>query len=246
MHCKYVIRDGAKRYHTAAVWTGSTNFTDDAWTRQENNIITVTSETVAPAYLRDFTAMWDTGTITNTGTGDTGTTSVGHAQVGWDFAPGDGPAIDTTLTNAITTARDRIEIAAMVLTSHPMLAALAAAHQRGIPVTGIYDAGQMDPIESEWAASSKPATQAVLVNWRTIKTLLAAKHSTPYTPTGPHDFMHNKILITDTSLFTGSYNFSANAEHNAENQLHVSHDQTVLAAYTHYLATITSTYQAAQ
>jgi phosphatidylserine/phosphatidylglycerophosphate/cardiolipin synthase-like enzyme len=127
-----------------------------------------------------------------------------------------------------------------------MLAALAAAHQRGIAISGIYDAGQMDPIESEWAASSKPATQAVLVNWRTIKTLLAAKHSTPYTPTGPHDFMHNKILITDTSLVTGSYNFSANAEHNAENQLHLSHDPTVLAAYTHYLATITSTYQAAQ
>jgi phosphatidylserine/phosphatidylglycerophosphate/cardiolipin synthase-like enzyme len=228
------------------VWTGSTNFTDDAWTRQENNIITVTSETLAPAYLRDFTARRDTGTITGTGAGDAGSARVGHAQLGWDFAPGDGPAIDTTLTTAITAARSRIQVAAMVLTSHSILAALVEARGRGVSITGIYDAGQMDPIEAEWAASTNPATQTVLTNWRTIKVLLAAKQSTRYTATGPHDFMHNKILITDSALFTGSYNFSANAEHNAENQLHLTHDPTVLAAYADYVTAIATAYQAAE
>src|SRR3954447_5945578 len=46
MHCKYVVRDAALARH-AAVWTGSTNFTDDAWTRQENNIIKVVSHPTA-------------------------------------------------------------------------------------------------------------------------------------------------------------------------------------------------------
>ena len=56
MHSKYVLRDAGAG--TAAVWTGSTNFTDDAWTLQENNIITVASQSVAAAYRTDFDAMW--------------------------------------------------------------------------------------------------------------------------------------------------------------------------------------------
>ena len=34
MHHKFVVRDGD------AVWTGSTNWTDDSWSRQENVIVT--------------------------------------------------------------------------------------------------------------------------------------------------------------------------------------------------------------
>src|SRR5438105_107597 len=41
MHHKYVIRDG--KTDRGAVWTGSTNFTDDAWTLQENNILRIDS-----------------------------------------------------------------------------------------------------------------------------------------------------------------------------------------------------------
>ena len=35
MHHKYVVRD------LAAVWTGSTNWTLDSWTREENVLVTV-------------------------------------------------------------------------------------------------------------------------------------------------------------------------------------------------------------
>ena len=34
--------------------------------------------------------------------------------------------------------------------------------------------------------------------------------------------MHNKILIADNQLITGSYNFSANAERNAQNQIRIT------------------------
>src|SRR5690242_5498172 len=37
MHHKYVIRDGT------ALWTGSSNFTDDSWTLQENNLLRIDS-----------------------------------------------------------------------------------------------------------------------------------------------------------------------------------------------------------
>ena len=36
-----------------------------------------------------------------------------------------------------------------------------------------------------------------------------------------HDFMHNKILIVDNTVITGSYNFSRSAQFNAENILFI-------------------------
>jgi len=65
------------------VWTRSANWTDDAWTLQENNIITVSSPAVAAAYLTDFEQLWAAGSIKATGVNDTGTATVRRASVGW-------------------------------------------------------------------------------------------------------------------------------------------------------------------
>ena len=54
MHHKYVIRD------RASVWTGSTNWTTDSWTREENVIVRVDSAELAAAYLEDFEVLWTT------------------------------------------------------------------------------------------------------------------------------------------------------------------------------------------
>jgi phosphatidylserine/phosphatidylglycerophosphate/cardiolipin synthase-like enzyme len=54
--------------------------------------------------------------------------------------------------------------------------------------------------------------------------------------------MHNKILITDNDIATGSYNFSANAKRNAENQLHV-HNSELADRYATHIDTITAAYQ---
>jgi phosphatidylserine/phosphatidylglycerophosphate/cardiolipin synthase-like enzyme len=131
-------------------------------------------------------------------------------------------------------------VAAMVLTSKTVISALVAAISNGLEVSGIYDSGQMGPIEREWAKSANDAQ--VLADWKTIKKHLVAKRSAPYKPTSPHNFMHDKILVADNVLITGSYNFSANAEKNAENQLHVSNDQAVVDEYTKYISAISKAY----
>jgi phosphatidylserine/phosphatidylglycerophosphate/cardiolipin synthase-like enzyme len=244
MHSKYVVRDApspttATPTTTAAVWTGSTNFTDDAWTRQENNIISIVDDPLATAYRADFDQMWAAGKITGTGKNDTGTTTIGSGLLGWDFCPGDGKAVNLALAARIDAATTRLVVASMVLTSHEVLAALASAIDRGIPLTGIYDGGQMDPIVRQWKSNPKDA--AVVANWQKVAALLVHKQSTPYTPTSVHDFMHLKVLIADDEVTTGSYNFSANAEHNAENQIHLTDPDTV-AAYTDYVNTVIATY----
>ena len=249
MHSKYVIRDApapnpsaphpAASTGTGAVWTGSTNFTDDAWTRQENNIIIVTDDRLATAYRTDFDQMWATGKITGTGKGDTGTETLGGGVLGWDFCPGDGKAVNTALAARINAATSRLLVASMVLTSHEVLAALSAAIDRSVPLTGIYDGGQMDPIVAQWRTN--PHDAAVVADWEKVSAHLARKQSTPYSPTSIHDFMHLKVLIADDEVTTGSYNFSANAERNAENQIHLTDPGTVVA-YTDYINTVINVY----
>src|SRR5712691_5553369 len=52
MHQKYVVRDGA------SVWTGSANWTDDSWSREENVIVTLDSQRIAADFTRDFEQLW--------------------------------------------------------------------------------------------------------------------------------------------------------------------------------------------
>ena len=56
-----LIRDGD------AVWTGSTNWTDDSWTRCENVIVLVGSEAVAAAYTKDFEQLWTSRAVERSG-----------------------------------------------------------------------------------------------------------------------------------------------------------------------------------
>ena len=52
MHHKYVVRDGRH------VWTGSTNWTDDAFAREENTIVRIDAPEIAAAYTRNFEQLW--------------------------------------------------------------------------------------------------------------------------------------------------------------------------------------------
>ena len=65
MHHKYVVRDAA------SVWTGSTNWTGDSWTREENVIVTVDSPAVAARYREDFEQLWTTRIVARSGKIDT-------------------------------------------------------------------------------------------------------------------------------------------------------------------------------
>jgi phosphatidylserine/phosphatidylglycerophosphate/cardiolipin synthase-like enzyme len=215
MHSKYILRDG--RSAKAAVWMGSANFTDGAWTRQENNILRFSSPALAAAYETDFEEMWRSGVITSTGVNDIGHAPVDGIEVGWAFSPGEGATIDAHLASAISAARKRIRVSSMVLTSHAVLGALSDAIDRDIDVAGVYDGGEMKGVVKEW--KKFPSSAATLATFEKVAKSLVAKPSSTYSAEGPHDFMHNKVLVSDGVVMTGSYNFSKNAEGNAENQV---------------------------
>lgn len=236
MHNKYVIRD------RATVWTGSTNFTDDAWSFQENNIVQIQSPALSNSYETDFQDLWTKGDIEKTGVGDTGSVTVNGIRIDFGFAPGEGETVDHLIAQLIKSAKRRIKVASMVLTSANILGALDQAirsNQVG-EFNGIYDATQMEQVVRQWSKSGK--SDDLISTFKDVASHLVGKHSTPYSPTSKHDFMHNKVVVCDDAIVTGSFNFSRSATQNSENML-ILHDQAIADQYATYIDQITAHYQ---
>ena len=172
MHNKYVIRDGPSA--DAALLTGSTNFTTDSWSLQENNLITLHSRELAAFYATDFEQLWSRGKITeSTGYRDTGTVRVAGVPVTVAFTPGESATIVHSVVNAIEVAKTRVSIAAMVMSSGPICAAVCEAMDRGVPISGLYDGPQMDTVLRQWSEAGVGADK--VNGWHKIAARLARK-----------------------------------------------------------------------
>lgn len=222
MHHKYILRDAGTP--EACVWTGSTNLTDDSWTLQENNIVVVTSPELAAYYARDFEELWSSGSFENSGGFDPPTITLSYegepAAVQVLFSPGRGPVIDYDVAHVVARARRRVRVCSMLLNSGALLSALGDLLRCGsVAVSGIYDQTQMESVLDQWQGVPHNHWKIGAVQDIVRDAHLAGKVSTPYSSDSPHDFMHNKVLVVDDTVITGSYNFSHSAELNAENIL---------------------------
>src|ERR1700731_1369144 len=225
MHNKYIIRDADSV--EAAVFTGSSNYTNDSWGLQENNLLCLRSRQLASYYTRDFNDLWTRGAIVDsTGSRDIGTVRVNDVPVTIAFTPGESPAVVKEIVGAITAARRRLDVASVVLSSGPILAALSEGMDRGLPLAGLYDGPQMDQVERQWKAAHVGADK--VNTWEKVASRLVRKNSIPfdrYQPNQPHNFMHNKLVIADDILVTGSFNLSNHAMGNAENVVLIRNEE---------------------
>lgn len=236
MHSKYIVRD------EAMVWTGSTNLTDDSWTFEENNIVQVNSPKLASYYETDFRELWTSGDIDSTGQNDTGTVMVGEqTAIDVAFSPGEGLAIDTYATNLITSAKRRIKLASMLISSHQVLQALLNAFRNNqVPeLSGIYDSTQMEETIQNWR--NVPHNAIYIPMFQELADHFSHKASIPYGPDNKHNFMHNKVVVCDDNVFTGSFNLSHSATQNAENVL-IIHDTQTADQYAAYIDQLVTTY----
>jgi phosphatidylserine/phosphatidylglycerophosphate/cardiolipin synthase-like enzyme len=160
------------------------------------------------------------------------------------FTPGESPAIIKEIIGAITAARRRIYVASVVLSSGPILAALSEAIDRNLPPAGIYDGPQMDEVARQWRDAHVGADK--VNTWEKVADRLVRKNSIPYDrqrPDQPHNFMHNKLVIADDIVVTGSFNLSNHAMGNAENVL-VIRDQAFADRYEEYIRSLIAAYGA--
>ena len=215
MHHKYVVRDGG------TVWTGSMNWTDDSWSRQENVIATVRSEPLAAAFLRDFEQLWETGNVERSGFVEPDTIDVGGAPVRPWFTPGHGESLSRRVARAIRRARRRVRICSPVLSAAPILSALAERVSGGdLDIAGCVDGPQVGGVIYQWRENGNVAWKLPLLE-QALTAPFSAKPSTPWGTGTLHDFMHAKVTVADDSVFVGSFNLSRSGEKNAENVLEI-------------------------
>ena len=141
MHHKYVVRD------RSAVWTGSTNWTEDSWTREENVIVRIASEAVAASYTEDFEQLWQRRSVEASGAVSPTEVQVdGTATRTW-FCPRRGAKLAHRIANAIGHAERRIRIASPVITSGPILGSLGEVVADGqVDVAGVVDITQIEEV----------------------------------------------------------------------------------------------------
>jgi phosphatidylserine/phosphatidylglycerophosphate/cardiolipin synthase-like enzyme len=228
MHHKYVLRDGE------AVWTGSTNWTDDSFSRQENVIATVRSREVAAAYARNFDELWETEAVEQSGFVEPVPLAAGDIPVRAWFTPGYGEPLSHRIAKFVGRARERVRICSPVITTAPVLATLAQlVSEKRVDVAGCVDLTQVRGVLVQWRENGNAAWKLPLLE-RTLAGDFTGKRSTPWRPEGSvHDFMHAKVTVADGVVFLGSYNLSRSGERNAENVLEI-HDPALadsLAAY---------------
>jgi phosphatidylserine/phosphatidylglycerophosphate/cardiolipin synthase-like enzyme len=217
MHHKYVVRDGRD------VWTGSMNWTEDSWSRQENVVVTASSPELAARFTEDFDELWETGAVEQSGFVDSVAVAVGDHQVRPWFTPGHGESLSGRIGNAIAKAKRRVRIASPVITAAPVLAALAEViSEARVDVAGCVDKPQVGGVIYQWGVNGNVSWKLPLLE-RVMAAPFSAKPSTPWLPTGSlHDFMHAKLTVADDTVFVGSFNLSRSGELNAENVLEVT------------------------
>jgi len=221
MHHKYVVRDAAMPQ--AAVLTGSTNWTNDSWTREENVIVTAASAELAGAYRQNFEELWERPDVALSGRVSAGWLSLADStRVRPYFCPGRALKLVHAMSRTISSAVTRVRICSPVITSGPILGTLAELCEQGkIDISGVYDATQMDEVQRQWGGQATASWKIGAFHSVVAAARFGSKRSTPYAKGSVHDFMHAKILVADDYVYVGSFNLSHSGESNAENVLQI-------------------------
>ncbi|HSS92772.1 MAG TPA: phosphatidylserine/phosphatidylglycerophosphate/cardiolipin synthase family protein [Candidatus Dormibacteraeota bacterium] len=231
MHHKYVVRDVGTPQ--ATVLTGSTNWTNDSWTREENVIFTLASADAAATFTQNFAELWQNPVVAQSGRFSPPWQALADGtRVRIYFCPGRGLKLVHAMSRSLASAQRRIRICSPVLTSGPILGTIAEMVEHGgVDVSGVYDATQMDEVQHQWGSQATTSWKIGAFHSIISAVHFGSKRSTPYAIGSVHDFMHAKILVADDYVYAGSFNLSHSGEQNAENVVQIeSHTVAELCA----------------
>jgi len=191
MHHKYVVRDGA------AVWTGSTNWTEDSWAREENVIAVADVQAVALRYEQGFRQLWNTRSVEKSGkVASDPPLQAGSTPVRTWFCPKRGEPLAHRIAHAIAVAERRVRIASPVITSGPILGTLAeVAEDKKVDVAGGVDSTQVHEVFAQWAMNPVKTWKTGALRMVLQQAPFSGKRSTPYAPGSVHDYMHAKVTV---------------------------------------------------
>jgi phosphatidylserine/phosphatidylglycerophosphate/cardiolipin synthase-like enzyme len=242
MHDKFVLRDGHD------VWVGSANFTVGGLELQDNTCLTISSSDLVARFATTFADLaqpqhrHDHQESQALRTASASEVSVGSVTITPLFAPAAGEAIEQQLAGALTEAIQggrRIRLLAFLLSDPGLLQALAPlANQPDFDIRGVYDPNGMQDVLRYTKLDRS-------LFWFLQDPRFVAAPSHAFSAKREQDFMHNKTLIFgDDLVYTGSYNFSENAEANDEVSLKIV-SVPLAAAYAAYCDTLFAAYEGA-
>ena len=231
MHDKFALRDGRD------VWVGSANFTEGGLELQDNACLTLSSRPLAGRFAAAFEELAQPTRQERRAVADDEAQNVvvGSTDVLPLFAPAAGESIEQQIVAAIQNSR-KIRVMAFLLSDPGVLRALAPlAHYPQFDIRGVYDPHGMADVLRYTSGDD-----ALFWFMRDPRFVAAPSHA--YSAEREQDFMHNKTLVIDDHLvFTGSYNFSENAEANDEVVLKMESEQ-LAAAYAYYCDVLFTAY----
>jgi phosphatidylserine/phosphatidylglycerophosphate/cardiolipin synthase-like enzyme len=227
MHNKFCIID------TTYTFTGSWNITDNCTDRNANNSIIIRDRQLAENYIKEFTEMWGSTTMTPNSSiskfSTQKTDNISHVfiidndTVKVYMSPSDGCA--SKLISAISTANSSIYFCIFSFSHQGIADAMKVKYDAGVDVKGVFDA-------TYWNAYySKSLDMRGL--WNT------AKDNNPWSP--PADvfldsvdgnLLHHKYMLIDADKWdsnpivaTGSFNWSNAAEDGNDENLILIHSK---------------------
>ncbi len=207
MHDKFVVIDRSE------VWTGSMNFTIGGAYRDNNNLIRIRSTDLAEDYTVEFEGMFTEDLFGPDRIANTPhpKLTIDGTQVEIYFSPGGGEA--KRIVELIRGAQESINFMAYTFTSNDIGDAVREKALAGITVMGVMEA---DQISSSQGTEYDPFMQAGL----------------DVRQDGNEGQMHHKVIIIDNSIvITGSYNFTASAEENNDENVVIIFNPDVASKY---------------
>ncbi|MFN4853190.1 MAG: phospholipase D-like domain-containing protein [Bacteroidota bacterium] len=227
MHNKFVVID-AKHPNPLkpVVWTGATNWTQRQINTDPNDVIILQDQTLARAYTLEFEEMWgSSGPLPDTSNAAFGPDKsdntphefvIGGKRVEQYFSPSD--ATNTKLISTISGAASELYIASMLITRVDIANAIAAARNGGALVQAVVD----------------DATTTTIFNG--MVNFLGASNFVANQDTSV--IMHHKYMVvdqinpqSDPLVWTGSHNWTNNANNRNDENVVVVHDRNIANQY---------------
>ncbi|MCX5758771.1 MAG: phospholipase D-like domain-containing protein, partial [Candidatus Hydrogenedentes bacterium] len=134
MHDKFCVVDGR------AVWTGSTNATENCMYRNDNNSVLIESDRLAEGYSTEFEEMFTDHLFGKRKRTPYPEVRVDGTRIECYFSPDD--AVQTAIVRDIDGAKTGVDVLAFSFTSEPIAKALAGRIRDGVRVRAVFDKTQ--------------------------------------------------------------------------------------------------------
>ncbi len=208
MHDKFAVIDG--KY----VITGSTNWTDNGFFFNDNNVVIINSRNIAASYEKEFDEMFERHLFGPDSPSNTPCCYLlDSIRVEVYFAPEDG--VSGHIVRLIDDAEKTVHFMAFSFTSRKIANAMIRAGKRGVKVFGIVEKRDLGNPHTQYRRLRRAGVDVV--------------------PDRNPRIMHNKVIVIDSNVvITGSYNFSNNADRYNDENVVILFDRSLALRYLDY------------